>query len=138
MASSTTSEPHPAARWLEGPSPRDQRRLRRDALARRIVSLGGAAIIASILGIFVVIALEVYPLFQGATASPLPALDVSLGSPLAMALDEYREIAFLVSASGLDFVRLEQGPALPPPEMPALGDVHIVAASQVRDGSFAL
>src|SRR5262249_58494276 len=60
------------------PRVRAGRRLLVDGLARRVVTLGGAAVILSILAILVVIAAQAYPLFL-----PPPATPVSTPSPPA-------------------------------------------------------
>lgn len=89
------------------------RRLLLDRLARWIVTLGGAAIIVSILAILFVIAAGVYPLFRKPTAVPLEAITTTLDSaPLAVGVDEYREIVYVVTASGVQFVSVKDGTLL--------------------------
>ena len=85
----TAGEPRQAARLFETTPERVTRRLRVDRLTRRLVTLGGAAIIASILAILFVIAAEVYPLLKKPTATLVGTIAASTGSPpLAVGVDE--------------------------------------------------
>ncbi|MGH7264546.1 MAG: ABC transporter permease subunit, partial [Candidatus Rokuibacteriota bacterium] len=90
------------------------RRLLVDRLVGRVVTLGGIAVIASILAILVVIAAEVYPLFEAPAATPVHTLagpvTLPLDSvPLAVGVEEYRELGFVVTAGGLRLFRLGDG-----------------------------
>ncbi len=126
----------------EGPRPAAETRRRRlfaDRLARRVVTLGGLLIIASILGIFVVIAAETYPLFRPASATPLAPLAVSLdGTPLAVAVDEYGEVLYWVSASGIHFASLRDGALIATRTPAGMDSATIVAASGLSTGTVAL
>jgi phosphate transport system permease protein len=134
-----TGGPGLPARPLILPRERLNRRLLVDRLARRLVGLGGIAIIASILAILVVIAAEVYPLFKAPTAAEVATLPAgSRAAPLAIGVDEYREVAYLATASGLQFVSLTEGRPLPTPPLPGLGSASVVSASTPRRGRFAL
>jgi phosphate transport system permease protein len=95
---------------------RTSRRILLDRLASRTVVFGGIVIISSILAMLLVIAGEVWPLFRaprvemtGRFAAPgtgAPASGASLG------LDEYREMAAIVTAGGaLQLVPLTSGAA---------------------------
>src|ERR671918_2209769 len=91
----TVGEPPPSTSALETPRVRVSRRLRVDRLTRRLVTLGGVAIIMAILAIFLVIAAEVYPLLKAPTATPAPISTVATGVksvPLAVGVEEYRSI----------------------------------------------
>jgi phosphate transport system permease protein len=113
---------------------RTARRVRVDRWASRLVVLGGVVIIASILAIFLVIAAEVYPLFKptrahlrtvGAAAPAGPARGSSAG------VDEYREVAYLVTSGGaLEFVSLVGERRLPPVAVPGLGSAHVTTVIQ--------
>ncbi|MCI0371698.1 MAG: ABC transporter permease subunit, partial [candidate division NC10 bacterium] len=135
----TPGEPLEAARLFATTRERVTRRLRVDRLARRLVGLGGAAIIASILAILVVIAAEIYPLFRPPVAALLGRPAVGPGPPpLAVGVDEYREVAYLVTASGVQFLSLKDGPPLPAPRLPSLAGASVVAASPAPGGLLAL
>jgi phosphate transport system permease protein len=133
------SEPLPAARSVLPTSDRLARRLRADRLTRRLVTLGGVAIIASILAIFFVIAAEVYPLVKTPSATFVGSVTIQDGSsPLAVGVDEYREIAYLVTASGVQFVTTRDGTPLAPPSLPGLHKAAVVGVSPLGRGPFAL
>ena len=115
------------------------RRLLVDRLARRLVTLGGLAIIISILAILVVIAAEVYPLLKGPTATSLGMISTGATSaPLQVGVDEYREIAHLVTPSGIQFVSLATGKTLATPTLSGLSGASVVGTSAAGRGPFAL
>src|SRR5512137_2746654 len=68
-------------------------RLLADRTARWIVTGGGLAIVASILGILLFILHEVAPLASGAAVSAGPVRPLGGGAPLAILTDEYRELS---------------------------------------------
>jgi len=122
---------------------RTGRRLLVDRLVRRLVTLGGVAIIASILAILAVIALEVYPLFQPPTVTPVRTLAgpvaVALGSaPLAAAVDEYREVGYAVTAGGVHLFRVEDGGVIETPPLAGLDGATVVSVSAPSQGPIAL
>jgi len=97
----------------------DRRTVRRilDRLARGIITLGGYAVILSILGIFVFLAIEVAPLFRSASgqvtwrlaATPFPQ---TLPQPALVGIDEHMEVAYVLKAEASDpvtFFRLPGG-----------------------------
>jgi phosphate transport system permease protein len=134
-----TGEPLQAARLFKTTPERVTRRLRVDRLTRRLVTLGGVAIIASILAILFVIGAEVYPLLKKPTATLVGTIAASTGSPpLAVGVDEYREIAYLVTASGVQFASMRDGAPLQSTPLPGLDRARIVSASPLRRGLFAL
>ncbi|MBI3003012.1 MAG: ABC transporter permease subunit [candidate division NC10 bacterium] len=131
--------PATPARPRSLPRERLNRRLLVDRLAGRLVGLGGIAIIASILAILVVIAVEVSPLFRTPTAAHVATLPArSRAAPVAIGVDEYREVAYLATPSGLQFVSLTEGRLLPTPPLPGLGSASVVSASTPRRDQFAL
>ncbi len=104
------SEPLRSARPLVVQSNRLSGRLLLDRLAHRVVMLGGVTVVASILAIFFVIASEVYPLFEKPTATLEATIPItSTSSAFAMGVDEYREVAFVVSENGFRFVSVRDG-----------------------------
>jgi len=139
MTEILTGEPLQAARRFSATGERVTRRVRVDRLTRRLVTLGGVAIIASILAILFVIAAEVYPLLKKPTATLVGTIAASTGSPpLAVGVDEYREIAYLVTASGVQFVSVKDGAPVAPAPLPGLDGARVVSASPLGRGPFAL
>ncbi|NJD69324.1 MAG: ABC transporter permease subunit [candidate division NC10 bacterium] len=136
---STVCEPHDAARRRATSAQRIRRRLRLDRLAGRLVTLGGVTIIFSILAIFFVIAAEVYPLFKKPTVTLVGTVPGQTDAAvLGVGVDEYREIAYLVTAAGIRFVSLKHG-AAPSPIVPkGLNGARIVGISSLGRGPFAL
>ena len=76
------------------------RRLLLDKAARWIVTAGGLAIIASILGILFFIVHEVAPLTSGARVAVERVHAIPGGAALAVLTDEYRELAAALDADG--------------------------------------
>ncbi len=102
-----------------------RRRLLADRLARAFVSVGGLAIIASILGILVFIWIEVQPLLAGARVAVSREISVPGTSTGAMACDAYRTHIVTLDRDGVSRVIrvsdgrvLSQKALLPPPRSP--------------------
>lgn len=115
-------------------------RLRMDALARHTVTLGGMAIIGSILAILFVIVAEVYPLFKKPSSRHLLAFDLpkGAGEPLATAVDEYRETAVIITADGAVVADLQKGAITKRVSFPGIGESSVVSASASGKDSFIL
>ncbi|MEI8191447.1 MAG: ABC transporter permease, partial [candidate division NC10 bacterium] len=122
-------EPHEAARPVPIAWKAAGHRLLLDRVARWAVTLGGVTIIASILAILFVIVVQVYPLFTPPTATPLAGTRIPLNAPpLALGVDEYREIAYLVTPDGMVFAPLTgDAPARKAP-LPDLGAAKTTTA----------
>jgi phosphate transport system permease protein len=132
-------DPVPSARPIDTPRARVSRRLRVDRLARRFVTLGGVAIIMAILAIFFVIAAEVYPLLMEPTATHVRTVATAITSPpLAVGVDEYREISYVATASGVEFFSLIDGHLMASPALQALNGAQVVGVSSLGRGPFAL
>jgi phosphate transport system permease protein len=87
----------------------------------------------------VVILLEVYPLFRVPTATLIDTLAAGAArAPLGVGVDEYREISYLVSPSGIRFVSLKDGRQLPDVPLPGLEAARIEASSPLGRGPFAV
>ncbi|MGQ0695548.1 MAG: ABC transporter permease subunit [Nitrospiraceae bacterium] len=89
----------------------DRRTVRRmlDRLAQGIITLGGYAVILSILGIFVFLAIEVAPLFTSASGQVTGRLAAtlspqSLPQPALVGVDEHVEVAYVLKADVSDHV----------------------------------
>jgi phosphate transport system permease protein len=131
--------PAAPARPLLSVAERLGRRVLVDRAARRLVTLGGVAIIASILAILVVILVEVYPLFKPSTATLVGTVSPSTSlAPLGLGVDEYREIAYLVTPAGIRFVALKDGATIPAPAVLGVGDAQIVSTSSLARSPLAL
>jgi phosphate transport system permease protein len=110
-----------------------------DRLAARLVTGGGILIIASILAILFVIVSEVVPLFLRPTATLVDQVTVqSAKNPLAIGVDEYREVAYLVTDGGIVFAHTKDGSPLPTSPLAALGQAKIMATSPLGRGLVAL
>jgi phosphate transport system permease protein len=132
-------EPLPEARPDSASWGRAGARLLADRLAARVVTLGGLTIIGSILAILFVIAAEVLPLFKPPSATLLaPVTPVGIGAPLAVGVDEYREIAYLLTAEGIAFRRTGDGSAVADHDLQSLGAATITAHSPLGRGIVGL
>jgi phosphate transport system permease protein len=123
----------------------------KDALARRMVGIGGIAVLGSLLLIFVYLLVEVLPLFAPATADVRATYRVpGDGAPtLHLALEEQSEIGLRVSASSeVTFFDLATGAVreqmrLPVGERGIVGVVPVASdredlAAALSDGSVLL
>ncbi len=89
-----------------------------DRLAHGVVWAGGIATILSILGIFVYLLIEVVPLFVTPTGSPTShtSLDGSIPprqASLAVGVDEYQEVAYVLDHGQVKFYALPAGNEIP-------------------------
>ncbi|MDR7543793.1 MAG: ABC transporter permease subunit [Armatimonadota bacterium] len=116
-----------------------RRRAFADRLARRFVTLGGILVIASILAIFAVIVSQVLPLFRSPRATPARSVQVAGGeAALAVGVDEHRQVIYLVTPSGVQFVSAEDGSTLTVARPEELGRARITATSALGRGQFGL
>src|SRR5262245_56227238 len=116
---------------------RTRRRIGVDRWASRLVVVGGIIVIASILGILLVILAEAWPLFRAPTAELRTTISTRRSdappwvpaSAEAFAVDEYREIAFTLDREG--YVRLhslKDDRPLPPVPIPDLAGARVTTA----------
>src|SRR5713101_2586556 len=110
-----------------------------DQTARVVITAGGVAIILSIVAILFVIVAETLPLWKSPVAQPEPAISLDLaagegaGHALAVGVEEYQEIAYVVTAAGtIDFLSLADSHLLQRYQIKALTDQRPTAA--YRDG----
>jgi phosphate transport system permease protein len=128
----------------------DSRKLRLtlDRLAHSTITLGGYAVILSILGIFVFLAMEVAPLFLSAsgqvtgrlTAAPLLQ---SLPQSALVGVGEHRDVAYVLKAGTSDsvaFIHLPDGKPMATDMPQALTGTTVTAVAQAGavGGRFAL
>src|ERR671924_1547944 len=137
-----SARPVPPAPSMTLSKSKVRRRLFVDRLASRLVTLGGVVIIASILAILLVIVAEVYPLFRKPTAEIVgPAGGVSAkvpSPPLAVGVDEYREIAYVVAGDQVQFLALDEAKLLKAAPLQGLNGATAVVTSTLGKGSFAV
>ena len=136
-------EAAPPARPLTVSRTRTSRRILIDRVSSRLVVLGGIVVIASILAILLVIAAEVYPLFVKPTATFVRAYPpAAVGTPApgeSIGIDEYREVAFVITRSGaVALGALEGKRALPPVTPPTLGSATITDVSSAGKSRYFL
>jgi len=100
-----------------------------DRIAARFVTLSGVLIIGAILAILFVIVAVVAPLLRSPSAEAVPAGALPAGTvPLALAVDEYREEAFVATRDGVLLVPVSGG-APARADLPALGGAAVAAAA---------
>jgi phosphate transport system permease protein len=86
-----------------------------------------------------VIVAEVYPLVKKPTATQVGTISPKTdSSPLAVGVDEYREVAYLITASGAQFVSVKDGTPLAPGALPGLDTAKVTGISPLGRGPFAL
>jgi phosphate transport system permease protein len=120
---------------------RTARRILIDRWASRLVVLGGIVIIASILAILFVILGEVWPLFRPPTADRLrQGIVAAVPAPgEALGVDEYREIAYTITADGvLQFTPLRVAGSYPPVGVPGLDGARVTAVGETGRGRYVL
>jgi phosphate transport system permease protein len=108
-----------------------------DAWARRAITLGGATVIFSVIGILVFILYETFPLFQPPTISKSGewALSKRLSSATAAAIgtDEYKETAFRLDDKGdVDILSLETGQKIKSFNNPLMKDTIVSSSRMAR------
>jgi phosphate transport system permease protein len=133
----------PPARPLTVSRTRASRRILLDRVSSRVVVLGGIVIIASILAILLVIAVEVYPLFVKPTATFVGAYRPAAAGPPApgdsIGVDEYREVAFVITRNGaVALAALDGKRSLPAVATPTLGSATITTVSAAGKGGYLL
>ena len=125
---------------------RTARRIVLDRWASRVVVVGGIVIIACILAILLVIALEVYPLFRPARATLTGTYGAAVGDDAgrpaagsALGVDEYREIAFVVTRGGaLDFVSLTGAANPPAVAIAGLDGARVTSVASLGKGRYGV
>lgn len=124
------------------PKSKVKRRIFIDRLASRLVTLGGVLIIASILAILLVIVAEVYPLFKAPTAElvgPVGGVVAQLNAaPLAVGVEEYGEIAYVMGGGEVQFLALDEGKVLLTVPLQGLNGATPVVTSMPRTGPLAV
>jgi phosphate transport system permease protein len=123
---------------------RTLRRIGVDRWASRLVIIGGFVIIASILGILLVILAETWPLFRAPTASLLYTVATGQGAtpwstpdPEAFDVDDYREVVFAIVHDGaVRFQALKASRPIPPVPIPGLEGARMTATATAGRGRY--
>ncbi len=105
----------------------------KDAMARRVVGIGGVAVLGSLLLIFVYLLVEVLPLFASARADARSEFQIpgAGAGTLHMALEEQSEIGLRVDAAGeASFFDLSSGAVRESVRLP-VGDRGITGVTRV-------
>ncbi|ENJ1791647.1 ABC transporter permease subunit [Vibrio parahaemolyticus] len=80
---------------------KDKKRLIKDRLVRLAVTSGGVGVLAALILIFVYLAMVIIPLFSDAEIKPNHATRITqVGMPLAISVDDYSQLAFVLTQSG--------------------------------------
>ncbi len=100
-----------------------------DRAGRWVITAGGLGVIASVVGIFVFVLIEAYPLFQMPSATQKGSLDLSAyKSVLTIGIDPYQAVSYVVHRDGIDFLNPDTGALILQVRPEGLGDGHIVSA----------
>ena len=106
-----------------------------DKVARWVIAVGGVGVIGVVLGIFLLIFLECYPLFQRARVSLVGVQTLSSDAPvLTLGIDPYQEIVYAVRPQGVDFIRLETGELMQTERPDRLANRQVVSAYRSIEG----
>jgi len=125
------------------------RTLLMDRFMNQFIKVGGAAVIIAVFGIFFFILVQILPLFKGARVEPLQHVTLPEGDYLALGIDEWSELPFVVRADGTaTFIDIPHGGRLRDDRLPytdahGLGAIRYDQAHQrialgTRDGHFAV
>ena len=107
-----------------------------DWLAERFISFGGIGIIAAVLGIFVFVLAEAWPLFRTPELKAEKAHPVA--GPLAIGLDPYYQTAYAVGPQGVDLLRLDDGQIISHERPAELAGREVTAAQRSPNDVLAL
>ncbi|MBT3601848.1 MAG: hypothetical protein HN521_02170, partial [Candidatus Latescibacteria bacterium] len=120
MALSTEHSPRrlpgitPAARFM-------------DCLGKWIITAGGLGVIVAVLGIFLFVLVESYPLFLPPKVSQVQEIDLDR-TVLATGVDQYQKVMFAVHETGIDFYDVAMGSLIKAAAIDGLNERRIVSA----------
>ncbi|MEO6308886.1 MAG: ABC transporter permease subunit, partial [Nitrospiraceae bacterium] len=109
-----------------------------DQLAQVVITMGGIAVILSIIGIFIFLVKEIAPLFfpsQGSQTGHFPGAPSPQALPQSslVGMDEYQEILYQLTAGSdrqIRFFNAQSGASLPYDLPSDLADVHITSIAR--------
>ncbi|MBS11700.1 MAG: ABC transporter permease [Gemmatimonadetes bacterium] len=108
-----------------------------DHAGRWTITIGGAGVIAAVLGIFVFVFGEAYPLFQPAAlteTTEIPLTDLS--GIVGTGSGPYLEIVYAIHDRGISFYRVSDGARIQDAVPEGLGDARITAADASVVGGY--
>ena len=106
-----------------------------DRAGRYMIAIGGGGIIAAVMGIFVFILGEAYPLFTDPELKQAGSLQqAGKGRGLAIGVDPYREVAFIVGEDGLGFLQTQSGERIHSEQLEGLVEKNWFSAYSWRNG----
>src|SRR5262245_45837861 len=109
---------------------------RMDRAAAAAITLGGIGIVASVIGILVVVMAEAWPLFQGARGHALDVVDLPRvpgpgATPLATGVDDYQLYVYQLRTDGrVAFFRMRDGAFSFDRPVPGTNGVPLVAGAR--------
>ncbi|MDR7494994.1 MAG: ABC transporter permease subunit [Armatimonadota bacterium] len=128
-----------AGRPLAAFPDRLRRRQAVDRFSRRLVGVGGVAIVVSILAILVVIVIEIAPLFSRPRAVRVGTITPAVRSLLlGVTMDELQQVVAVATAAGIQFVSADDGRVLASPPLPGRGGAEVTAVTPLGRRVFAL
>ena len=107
-----------------------------DWLGGRFISLGGIGIIAAVLGIFVFVLAEAWPLFSAPALKAEKAHQAA--GTFAIGLDPYYQTAYAVGPQGVDLLRLDDGQVIRRERPAELAGREVTAAQRAPNDILAL
>ena len=107
-----------------------------DWLGGRFISLGGIGIIAAVLGIFVFVLAEAWPLFSTPVLKAEKAHQAA--GAFAIGLDPYYQTAYAVGPQGVDLLRLGDGQVIRRERPAELAGREVTAAQRAPNDVLAL
>ncbi|MXZ12009.1 MAG: ABC transporter permease subunit [Gemmatimonadetes bacterium] len=107
-----------------------------DRTGQWIITAGGIGVILSVLGIFLFVLMESYPLFLKPSASRAHTFDFSHRQPvLCTGVDPYQAVMFVVHEAGIDFVDMTTKSVTKSVSIPELQGRRIRAAYRALDNT---
>ena len=107
-----------------------------DWFGRYLIAVGGIGIIAAVMGIFVFILTEAWPLFRGAEVEL--GAQYTIEGQYAIGIDPYYQIAFAAGSEGVDLLQLADGQVFSRERPQQLQGRRVTAAVSLADGTVAL
>ncbi|MBV6340150.1 ABC transporter permease subunit [Candidatus Magnetobacterium casense] len=104
-----------------------------DKTATAVITLGGVAVIFSIIAIMFFIIYEVYPLWKSPKSELTGRIDHTSGHVLATGVEEYREVAYVITGkASVDFISLKGGNVLKRVPLDKLAGKEIASVTSLQ------
>ncbi|MDA0710014.1 MAG: ABC transporter permease subunit, partial [bacterium] len=105
-----------------------------DVVGRWVITAGGLSVIVAVLGIFLFVLAEAYPLFSKARVGQ--AQEMNRDHPIFVTgVDHYQKIVFVVHAEGIEFVDLASGRPIGTGSIDGLQGRRITSAYRALDNT---